>query len=71
LARAACVAALALGLQGSTCHAHFCSGDDCEDEEEEDSGRTELVLPPLRDPWGRPLTGPIPLLPGIANPGSS
>jgi hypothetical protein len=60
LVRAACLAGLASLLQGSTCHAHYCSGD-CEehDEEEKETPTDLLVLPPLRDPLGRPLTGPI------------
>lgn len=64
--RAALLAALALALQSSTstCHFHSCTGDDCDDEDEEEEGaQTErLVLPPLRDPLGRPLTGPIPVV---------
>lgn len=59
--RAALLAALALVLQGSMCHAHFCSGD-CDDDEDEDDGTQNemLVLPPL--PFGLPVSGPIPLL---------
>jgi hypothetical protein len=52
--------ALAALLQGSTCKTRFCSGDCKHDEDEEHGERTELrVLPPLRDPLGRPLTSPI------------
>jgi len=58
---------LALTLQSSTCHFHYCSGDcndkDDDEEEDDDGSQTEmLVLPPLRDPFGRPMTGPIPVL---------
>lgn len=62
LGKAAFLAALAFGLQSSTCHAHYCSGDDCADDEEDDTRTQMVVVPPLRDPWGRPLIGPFPLV---------
>jgi hypothetical protein len=52
--------ALAFVLQSSMCHAHFCSGDACDDDKEDDGSQTEMiVLPPLRDPLGRPVTDVI------------
>ncbi len=59
LGRVTLLVAVALGLQSSTCHAHFCSGDDCDDDEKDDSATQTIVVPPLRDPWGRPLSGPV------------
>jgi hypothetical protein len=63
--RAAGLAVLALLLQGSTCHAHYCSGD-CERHDEPDEGEEQqtemLVLLPPFDPFGRFQMGSVPLI---------
>ncbi len=57
LARAVALLGLAFLLQGSGCFIYESDHDD-----DEEGTRTEIVLlPPRIDPWGRPLTGPIPL----------
>ena len=59
--KAALVLLLATFLQGSGCHAHICSGDGCDDDEDPNggSGAQLLVLPPPLDPLGRPVGGPV------------
>ncbi len=56
--------ALLAVLQGSTCAVEYCSG--CDDDDDDDHDRESDHLMPaatvLRDPLGRPLSGPIPFL---------
>ena len=55
VARAVLPATLAFFLQSSSCHAHFCSGD-CGDDDDDDGSRAQaIVLLPVRVPLGRPL----------------
>jgi heme A synthase len=60
LARAIGLLLLALALQSwSSCRVKSTHEDD---DEPQGGGREITVLqPPLIDPWGRPLTAPIPL----------
>lgn len=56
--KAIAIVALAIGLQGSTCI--FCSGDGCDDDDDEHGvSHAVAVLPPLWNPLGRPLSSPM------------
>ena len=71
LARAVFVLALACLFQSNSCKFAFSSGDSGEDDDGNDDGaRTEtIVLPPLRDPFGRPMTGAIPIVVRVTRAG--
>ena len=62
LTRVASVVALALVLQGAMCRASFSSGREDEDDRKDELRTEAILMPPLRDPWGRPLSSPIPVV---------
>jgi len=56
LLRGVALAGMAGLFLGATCRAHFCSGDECDDDEQDEGSRSETILfTPLPAPFGAPV----------------